>query len=124
MNDLLQGLSAPTDKGWLPALAAGIFVLVRLLKSDDAVRWFPPSLSPEWRPRLALLLGVVASVAKRKADGQAWPQAVLAGLVEGLGAGSAAVAAHELVVEGARKGREIGESRRKFEDRTSAPPAH
>ncbi len=97
------------EKRWWALAAVAIGLLVRLSKAD--VPWLP-TIPPEWRPRLALALGVAAAMAKRIADGGTVEDA----LAWGLGAAAAAVVGHEVIIEGARRGQEFG-------GRGAPPPA-
>lgn len=107
---------------WVLAFAALAGLGVRLLKDDAAVRWFPFTIPAEWRPAMALALGVVAAVVRLKGGGLDWKTAVLTGVVEGLTAGSGAIAGHQLLVESMRGGREVGESKGGFAKRMSSHP--
>ncbi len=105
--ELVQRLVA--DKAWVALTALAVGGLVRLLKSDRQVAWFPWAVPARWRALLALGLGVAASTLSLRARGSSWLQALLAGGVEGLVAGGAAVATHDVVIEGLRDGRELGQ---------------
>lgn len=114
---------------WLGVAALVIGTMIRLLKGDPAVSWFPPflparwrTLPPAWRPRVALALGVASSVVEKRAQGAPWPAAAVGGLLEGLAAGGVAIAGHEVLVESLRKGRELGESRLNYVKRMSSRP--
>lgn len=106
----------------LVLLAALVAALVRLLKDDRAVAWFPVTVPPRWRPVAALALGLVAAALTAKAKGTSWTAALTVALTQGLGAGGLAVAAHDALIEGVRGGRELGESPEAFETRTSTRP--
>ncbi len=88
---------------WVPAAALVIGLLVRLQKAGKL-----PGLTripPNYRPWLALLLGVVSGVLDKVAvDSKTWTVALLDGLLSAL----IAVTAHDAIIEGLRGGKEIG----------------
>lgn len=84
------------------ALAAAVIgLVVRMLKADVK---FLPTIPPRARPWVALALGLVSTVLLHLRPGVPWGQAV----IEGLTAGIIAIAGHELAVESARDGKELG----------------
>ncbi|HMI94594.1 MAG TPA: hypothetical protein VK509_24640 [Polyangiales bacterium] len=93
------------DKAWIPLAAVLIGLVVRLSKSDKFAAWFPINVPPKWRAPFALGLGLVAAVVSEVAKGGNWKAAIVGGLF----ASFMAITSHDIVVEGARDGREIGQ---------------
>lgn len=93
---------------WIPLIAAAVGAAIRLSKTDAAVAWCPWVTKPEHRAWWALGLGVVGGIADRIVAGANARDAVIVGLFGGLIAGQTSIAAHEVVIEGWRKGREVG----------------
>lgn len=122
MIDVQQFAQLAAEGRWFLALSLLVGFLVRLLKDDGAVKWFPATIPAAWRAPAALALGVVMATLRLTGNGMAWWPAILAGIAEGLTAGSSAVAGHQVLVESLRGGRELGEAREDFEARTSANP--
>lgn len=105
---------ANQHKWW--ALAATVIGLtVRLLKNDGPI---PITIPAKYRPWLAIGLGIVAGCIEKISMGTPWKTALVGGLV----AGFAAISGHQLLVESARGGREIGESKPAFIKRSLPPP--
>jgi hypothetical protein len=104
MDDLSAAVALAKSHNWIPLTAVVVAALIRVAKSDRAVAWFPVAVSPRWRAWAALLLGVALGVLQKLATGGTWLEAIVGGLV----AGQVAISGHELVVEGLRKGRDIG----------------
>lgn len=90
---------------WWALGAIAIGGLVRLTKSDTPIPGWT-GLAPAWRARLALGLGAVQVAVEALAASKPWQEALLDGALAAL----AAIAGHEVVVEGFRGGRELGES--------------
>lgn len=84
--------------GWVPIVALLVGAIVRLLKSDTPL----PTVSPKWRPVLAVALGVVFGVLTKVAAGIDWTTAIEGGL----GAASIAMFGHDFFVAGLRDGKE------------------
>jgi hypothetical protein len=82
----------------------GIGAAETLCKSDRFAAWFPVNVPPQYRALLALSLGLVAGVLSEFARSGNWTAAVVGGLMAGL----MPIAAHDIVIDGARNGREIG----------------
>ena len=100
IDDIIRTVRAHS---WIPAITLVVAALVRLSKTDAAVRWFPLYVAPLWRPWFALGLGVLGG-ASAKLAGASWGEAVMGALFSGVGA----MGAHDLIVESVRKGRDIG----------------
>jgi hypothetical protein len=96
------------NKAWIPLAAIVIGLVVRLTKSDRFAAWFPINVPPQYRAALALALGAVAGVISEFAKSGNWKSAIVGALLAGL----MPIAAHDIVVEGVRKGRDIGEPKR------------
>lgn len=101
------------QKAWIPLAAVVIGLFVRLTKSDRFAAWFPLNVPPQGRAALALALGLVAGVISEFAKSGNWKSAVIGALLAGL----MPIAAHDIVIEGRRNGRELGEPKRRL-----APP--
>ena len=89
---------------WIALAAVFAGLLIRLSKSDRFVAWFPIAIAPRWRAWAALVLGVAYGALRALVTGSRWPGAIAGGLT----AGFLAITGHELVVEGLRKGRDVG----------------
>lgn len=122
MTDLSLILDLIDKHAW-PALSAVVIgILVRLFKSPSV----PAPLDripPKARPLVALVLGVASGCLEAVVAGTPWQKALAGGLV----AAALAVFGHQLVIEGARDGREIGEPKPEPLDagreRDTVPPA-
>ncbi len=86
-------------------VAIVIHVLVRASKDPRAPLTL--RLPPAWRPVLALALGLAAGVVDALARGATWQEALVS-VGAGLLSGGGAIVGHELGIESARGGREIG----------------
>lgn len=88
---------------WISAITLFVAAIVRLSKTDVAVRWFPLYVAPRFRSWFALGLGILGGISAKLA-GASWGEAIMGALFAGPGA----MAAHDLIVESWRKGRDIG----------------
>jgi hypothetical protein len=104
MDETAEAIALARSGAWVPMAALMINVLVRVSKTDQAVRWFPVNLQPRIRGAAALVLGAASGIVAGLAGGGHWPAALAGGLV----AGMLAITAHEVVIEGFRDGRDIG----------------
>lgn len=95
------------DHSWVPLAALIIGALIRISKDDKAVAWFPVSIPPRWRPWAAMILGAAAGCLDSVMSGTPWSQAALSGVT----ASALAMAGHDVIVEGARGGRDIFEKK-------------
>lgn len=77
-----------------------IGAVVRLLKSDTPL----PTVPPRWRASLAIALGVAGGVVEALSVGTPWREAI----IKGVAAGMTAIVGHDVLIEGARGGREVG----------------
>lgn len=112
---LEQSIDLVRDNKWWALAALLIGFVVRMLKSDGPI---PITLPAKWRPWLAVGLGIVAGVVEKISTGTPWKNAIVGGLV----AAFVAISGHQLFVESARGGREIGESKENFTKRSLRPP--
>ncbi len=87
------------DRGWVPAGALAIGIVVRLLKSDTIL----PTLPAKWRLVLVGVLSIGLVALNKIAAGMPWPKAIEYAVLSAL----IAVAAHELLIERLRDGKEI-----------------
>jgi hypothetical protein len=71
-------LALATDRKWLPLVAALIWLVVRLLKSDTKI---PITIKPEHRYAAGIALGLIAAVVEKVATGETWTNAIVNGLV-------------------------------------------
>lgn len=96
-------------KQWLLPSAFAIGLIVRLLKSDTALKLpfskKPLALPPAIRSWSALILGAAAGIIDKAVEtgNTTWTLALL----QGVGAGVFAMTCHELVIESLRGGKEI-----------------
>lgn len=98
-----QTLADLLSKGqWLPLLMIFAGLFGRLLKQDIA--WFP-TISPRYRAWAVLAFGILEGVLGKVVSGVGWRAALIAGFLAAMGA----ISGHELVIEGLRSGREIGD---------------
>ena len=93
------------QKAWIPLAAVLVGLFVRLTKSDRFAAWFPINVPPQWRAALALGLGLVAGAISEFAKSGNWKSAIVGALLAGL----MPIAAHDILIEGKRGGRELGE---------------
>jgi hypothetical protein len=100
IDDIIRAARAHS---WIPVFSLFVAVIVRVSKTDYAVRWFPLHVPPRGRPWLAVGLGVLVAVAA-KLSGASWGETIMGALTVGPGA----MAAHDLIVESLRRGRDIG----------------
>ncbi len=104
MDDALLILDLADKHAWPALSAVAIGLLVRALKSPKV----PPPLDripARARPLVALLLGIASGALEAVVAGTPWQKAVIGGVI----AAAVAIASHQLVIEGARGGRELGE---------------
>ncbi len=85
---------------WLPLAALAIGLGVRLLKSDTKI---PIDIPPQYRVWFAVILGIVAGVLDKAANGTPWKDAIIGGL----SATALAVLGHNIVIDSARGGKEF-----------------
>lgn len=110
---------------WVPLIAFAVGGIIRIGKSDALVAKIPLHFKPEHRAYWALGLAVVGAAVDRLATGGTWYDAIAGGLV----AGSVAIAGHEVVVNGIRKGRDFGVKKEppappnEWTDDSQRPPA-
>jgi len=83
------------------ALLVGL--LVDFAKQGWFSSWLARRLKPAWLPWVAIGLGVAGTVSTSFVSGKP----IVAALMEGLAAGMAAIAGHEMLIEGLRGGREL-----------------
>lgn len=100
---------------WWTVTALVIGLVVRALKTDGPI---PITIPAKWRPWLAVALGILSTVVNMLATGTPLKDALAGGLVAAL----ASISGHELLVESARGGRELGESQPDFVKRSVPPP--
>ena len=104
-NDVVVMLRS---KAWIPLVALGVAAVIRISKTDAAVARIPFYIKPQHRAWWALGFGIIGGIADRVVAGVPLLDAVIVGVIGGLLAGQTAIAGHELIVEGLRKGRDIG----------------
>lgn len=93
-------LALVADHQWVAASALVVGFTVRILKTDTKI---PINIPARVRPWLALSLGAGAGILERVQSGISWRDALAGGLVAGL----TAIAGHDTLIEGIRKGREL-----------------
>jgi len=89
------------ENKWWGVAALFIGGCVRLMKSDGPI---PITVPARWRPWLALVLGAAAGVFEKLNAGVSWKQALVGGFL----AAFIAISGHQLFIESARNGRELG----------------
>jgi hypothetical protein len=89
---------------WIPLIALVVGAIIRIGKNDPLVAKIPLYFKPEHRAYWALGLSIIGAALDRVATGGTWYDALAGGLV----AGSGAIAGHEVIVNGIRKGRDLG----------------
>jgi hypothetical protein len=89
---------------WLAASAVVIGLVVRLAKAGKLGKRFA-EIPPHYRPVLAVALGALSAAAEvLAADGEP-----AEAIVKGIAAAAFAVLGHDVFIEAARGGRELGE---------------
>jgi hypothetical protein len=91
-GDEVTALVGAADGNRLVFLAACIALAIKLLKHDNAFPLSIPEKWKQWKPWLAVALGIVGGILDHVINGAAWKAAIVSGLV----AGMAPVVAHEL----------------------------
>jgi hypothetical protein len=104
MNDTVSALLAALEgKQWVAAGALAIGLLVALAKqgwlSTKIASWLPP----KYIPYEAMALGVLGVSSAEILAGKP----IVAALIDGVMAGMGATAAHEIVIQSARSGKEF-----------------
>ncbi len=102
---ITAALDLASREAWVPLTALLIGLVVRLLKLPLVPYPFD-QIPPKYRSVVAVALGVLSSALDRIANGTPWRAALVSGLV----AAALAVLTHDVVIEGLRGGREIGQS--------------
>jgi hypothetical protein len=105
--DLNAILSALASHQWALLVALVVGGVVALAKQGWLSSWLQQHLPKAALPYLAPLLGFLGVASADIIEGKPWLQAITDGLSTGLSGGIGAVFLHEVVVEGARKGKEI-----------------
>jgi hypothetical protein len=117
-SDIDSAIQLARGHDWIPLSALAVGALVRLAKSDQAVKFFPVAIAPLWRSWAAVILGVLFGVVHRLAAGGTWGEAIVGGVAVGI----TAISGHELIVESIRKGRDIGIAKQPPPPPGSLPP--
>lgn len=102
MDELRAFIDLVFQHKWIPASAALIFLIVRVLKSS----WVPAPINkipPKVRTLVAVVLGFAGAGLQAVSMGTSWQQALAENLVGALGA----ILAHDLVIEWLRGGKEL-----------------
>lgn len=86
---------------WVALASILVGLLVRLSKQDVPGL---PTMPARWRPLLALGLGAASAGLQMVAQGTAWPEALVGGLVSS----ALAITGHAAIVDALRAGRDIG----------------
>lgn len=84
---------------WLALSALAIGGAIRVLKSDTPL----PTLPAKYRAYAALVFGLASGIVQAIMGGAPW----LLALLQGLCAGGAAIVGHQVLIEGARDGKEL-----------------
>lgn len=96
---------------WVSLASLVIGLLVRVLKGDLV----GPTIPARARPWAAVGLGLASGVLEQKMTGIGWQAAITGGLVSA----GAAIASHDAIIEGLRKGKELPTP--KFMKKKAAP---
>jgi hypothetical protein len=89
---------------WIPLIAIVVGTIIRLSKNDPLVARVKFYIKPQNRAAWAMVWAVFLAALDRLATGGTWYDAIAGGFV----AGCTAIAAHEVLVNGVRKGRDFG----------------
>lgn len=117
-TDIDTAIRLAREHSWVPLAAVVVGIFVRLAKDDRVVRWFPLAIPPRWRAIIALSLGLTAGVLEALRGGDTWGSAIVGGVM----AGVLPIAGHEIVVQGLRGGRDIGQPKATGPGSTPPPP--
>lgn len=101
VSQIQPAIDAVKTKSWVLLGSIIVGALIRLTKPD--VTWLP-NIDAKKRAYAAFALGIAGGVLEAVLKKHAWPDAILNGLIMA----AIAVAGHQVIVEGARGGREIG----------------
>lgn len=104
INDINRAIDLAHTHTWIPLAAVVLGLLIRIMKSDTAVRWFPIEISPRWRAWFSFGGGLVYGILHKVATGGTWGEAIVGGFL----AGGGPIVGHELVVNALRNGRDLG----------------
>jgi hypothetical protein len=104
---LTQLLALAKAHSWVALAALVIGLLVRLVRDDSTVAWFPVTIPSRWRPLIALGLGIVSGVLNQLVLKVDWATAIVGGIVSAV----TAMGGHAVVINALRNGRELGEKK-------------
>ncbi len=117
--DLTPFITAIGNRQWILLTGLVIWAIVALAKQGWLSDWIAKKLQPTVIPYYTLVLSVLSVGSTDLVAGKSWQQA----LSDAVGAVFTAVAAHQFVVESARRGREIvPPTKTTAERRASLPP--
>ena len=102
-----QILALVKAHSWIALAALVIGFLVRLVRDDSTVAWFPITIPARWRPLIALGLGIVSGILNALVAKVDWPSAIVGGVVSAV----TAMGGHAVVINALRNGRELGEKK-------------
>jgi hypothetical protein len=105
--DLTPIVAALQGKQWLLLSALLLLTFCGLAKQGQLGVWLQRALPARFLPFLAPLLGIAGTWAAEVVAGKPWSAALVDALINGVQAGMGATLLHEVIVEGARGGREI-----------------
>jgi hypothetical protein len=104
---ITQILALAKAHSWVALAALIIGLLVRLVRDDSTVAWFPITIPSRWRPLIALGLGMVSGVLNQLIAKVDWPSAIVGGVVSAV----TAMGGHAILINALRNGRELGEKK-------------
>jgi hypothetical protein len=104
---ITQLLALAKAHSWVALAALVIGLLVRLVRDDSTVAWFPITIPSRWRPLIALGLGIVSGILNALVAKVDWPAAIVGGVVSAV----TAMGGHAIVINALRNGRELGEKK-------------
>jgi len=103
---------------WIPLIAIVVGTIIRLSKSDPLVARVKFYIKPQNRAAWAIVWAIFLAALDRLATGGTWYDAIAGGFV----AGCTAIAAHEVLVNGIRKGRDFGVKKEEPKPPSLPPP--
>ena len=104
-DDLLQAVAG---HAWIVAAGVGVYLLVALAKQGWLSTWLAKKVPSAYQPLFALLLTQVGAISLAAAQ----KQPILPAVFQALEAVGIAVLTHQVVIEGARSGKELVPARK------------
>jgi hypothetical protein len=99
MDEVVKLLEQIAELGkahaWVPLAGVVVGLMIRLVKDDKLVAWFPVTIAPQYRAWTAVFLGIISGVLDKVIGGGSLATALIGGLLAAL----TAISGNELVVE-------------------------